>query len=154
MRSNGNRQHTRRWLGGLALWAGAGFASAAGMMAVDLNAGIHLIHAEVAHTDAARMRGLMGRRTLEGNRGMVFVFPDAGRHCMWMRNTYVPLSVAFLDEQGTIINIEDMTPQSEDLHCAARPVRFALEMSRGWFAARGLRAGTRLSGVERLPPAQ
>lgn len=154
MQSNGNERRWRRWLSGLALWAGAGFASAAGMLTVDLNAGIHLIHAEVAHTDAARMRGLMGRRTLEGNRGMVFVFPEAGRHCMWMRNTYVPLSVAFLDERGTIVNIEDMAPQTEELHCAARPAHFALEMSRGWFATRGLHAGMQLSGVERLPPAQ
>ena len=141
------------WLYAALLLGGANFAVASDVKPVSLNAGIHLIQAEVANTHATRMRGLMYRRTLEGNRGMVFVFPEEGRHCMWMRNTYVPLSVAFIDDRGAIVNIEDMVPHSEDQHCAARPVRYALEMSKGWFAARGLKSGMRVSGLEQLSAA-
>ncbi|MGH8699219.1 MAG: DUF192 domain-containing protein, partial [Burkholderiales bacterium] len=72
-------------------------------------------------------------------------------HCMWMRNTYVPLSVAFVDEAGVIVNIADMKPQTEDSHCAARPARYALEMSQGWFAAKGIKPGARLAGIEKAP---
>jgi uncharacterized membrane protein (UPF0127 family) len=115
-----------------------------------LSAGMHLIRAEVAADMASRSRGLMFRKSLAQNAGMVFVFEDASLHCMWMKNTYVALSVAFLDEQGTIINIEDMAPQTEDTHCAAKPARYALEMDRGWFASRGIKPGTKLGGLEKL----
>ena len=119
---------------------------------VQLSAGMHLIRAEVAADMATRSRGLMFRKSLAQNAGMVFVFDEASQHCMWMKNTYVALSVAFLDEQGTIINIENMAPQTEDTHCAARPARYALEMDRGWFAARGIKPGTKLGGMEKLRP--
>jgi uncharacterized protein len=119
---------------------------------VQLSAGMHLIRAEVAADMATRSRGLMFRKSLAPNAGMVFVFDDASLHCMWMKNTYIPLSVAFLDEQGTIINIEDMAPQTEDTHCAKKPARYALEMDRGWFASRGIKPGTRLGGMEKLRP--
>lgn len=84
------------------------------------------------------------------NQGMLFVFDQNDIHCMWMKNTLIPLSVAFLDEGGAIINIEDMQPQSEQTHCARKPARFALEMNRGWFAQRGVRAGAKLRGLEKL----
>jgi uncharacterized protein len=113
---------------------------------------MHLIHAEVAADMATRSRGLMFRKSLAPNAGMVFVFDEASVHCMWMKNTYVALSVAFLDEQGTIINIEDMAPQTEDTHCAKKPARYALEMDRGWFASRGIKPGTKLGGMEKLRP--
>jgi uncharacterized protein len=119
---------------------------------VQLSAGMHLIRAEVAADMATRSRGLMFRKSLAPNAGMVFVFEDASLHCMWMKNTYIPLSVAFLDEQGTIINIEDMAPQTEDTHCARRPARYALEMDRGWFASRGIKPGTKLGGMDKLRP--
>jgi len=119
---------------------------------VQLSAGMHLIRAEVAADMASRSRGLMFRKSLAQNAGMVFVFDEASQHCMWMKNTYVALSVAFLDEQGTIINIENMAPQTEDTHCAARPARYALEMDRGWFTARGIKPGTKLGGMEKLRP--
>ena len=112
-----------------------------------LKAGMHLIRAEVAADFSSRARGLMHRKSLAPNAGMLFIFDDAALHCMWMKNTYVPLSVAFLDEKGEIINIADMEPQSERSHCAARPARYALEMERGWFAQRGIKAGARLGGV-------
>ena len=100
--------------------------------------------------DASRATGLMLRTALPPNGGMLFVFEDVAVHCMWMRNTLLPLSVAFLDEHGAIINIADMQPRTEDSHCAARPARYALEMAQGWFAERGIRAGIRLRGLEKL----
>lgn len=114
---------------------------------VQLNAGMHLIQAEVVSDYASRARGLMYRKSLGRNAGMLFIFDNPAIHCMWMKNTLVPLSVAFIDERGSIVNVEDMEPHSEASHCAAQPVRYALEMNRGWFAARGIRPGTRLGGV-------
>ena len=136
----------------LALWLGALLPALAQLPTVQLSAGMHLIRAEVAADMATRSRGLMFRKSLAPNAGMVFVFDEASLHCMWMKNTYIPLSVAFLDEQGTIINIEDMAPQTEDTHCARRPARYALEMDRGRFAARGIKPGTKLGGMEKLRP--
>ena len=116
-----------------------------------LKAGMHLIHAEVAHTPDTRSRGLMFRESLGANQGMLFVFEGAGRHCMWMRNTLIPLSVAFFSADGTIVNIADMQPRSEQTHCAVREVQHALEMDKGWFAARGIKAGSRILGIEKAP---
>ena len=114
---------------------------------VQLSAGMHLIRAEVAADFATRARGLMHRDSLGANAGMLFVFDQPEIQCMWMKNTLIPLSVAFLDERGAIINIADMEPHSERTHCAARPARYALEMNRGWFAARGIKPGMRLGGI-------
>ncbi|MBS4019565.1 MAG: DUF192 domain-containing protein [Dechloromonas sp.] len=121
------------------------------MPVIELSAGFHRIEAEVAAQDRHRQVGLMHRPTMPVQRGMLFVFPQANTHCMWMRNTFIPLSVAFLDEEGRIINIEDMTPHSEDNHCARRPARYALEMNRGWFVQRGITPGSKLRGLERAP---
>ncbi len=112
-----------------------------------LAAGIHLITAEVASTDPTRTRGLMFRERLAPNHGMLFIFDSKSVHCMWMRNTLIPLSVAFIADDGSVINIEDMQPHDESSHCAAKPVRYALEMDKGWFAQRGLKAGTKISGL-------
>jgi uncharacterized membrane protein (UPF0127 family) len=114
---------------------------------VQLNAGMHLIRAEVAADYGSRMTGLMHRASMPSNAGMLFIFDDNQRQCMWMKNTLIPLSVAFIDEAGAVINIEDMAPQTEDSHCATRPSRYALEMNRGWFAARGIKPGSRLGGI-------
>jgi uncharacterized protein len=114
---------------------------------VQLNAGMHLIQAEVVSDPASRAQGLMHRKELAQNAGMLFVFDERAVHCMWMKNTLIPLSVAFIDERGTIVNIADMQPKSETSHCAAQPVRYALEMNRGWFAARGIKPGSRLGGI-------
>ena len=121
---------------------------------MELNAGFHRIEAEVAADQAMRTQGLMQRRSMPANRGMLFVFTATDRHCMWMRNTLIPLSVAFLDPQGTILNIEEMKPETENTHCAAAPARFALEMNKGWFAAKGIKAGHRLGGLEKAPAPQ
>lgn len=137
------------------LWAlllsGLVNAALAEMPRMDLTIGMYRIDAEVAADQNNRMQGLMQRRTMQPQQGMLFVFTEANRHCMWMRNTFLPLSVAFLDEQGNILNIEDMEPQTEDNHCAARPARFALEMNKGWFAQKGIKAGAKLNGIDKAP---
>ena len=140
----------------LSLLAGMLFAlsASAEMPRMELSAGFHRIEAEVAANQENRALGLMHRKSMGSNQGMLFVFPVAARHCMWMRNTFLPLSVAFLDANGLILNIEDMEPQTEDNHCAAAPARFALEMNKGWFAGKGIKPGQRIGGVEKSPRPQ
>ena len=111
----------------------------------------HKLTAEVAATNPERMQGLMHRRMMPENRGMLFVFTDVSRHAMWMENTYLPLSVAFIDTDGIITNIEDMKPHTRDSHPAVKPVRYALEMNLGWFAKRGIKAGAKIEGLEKAP---
>ncbi len=94
----------------------------------------------------------MYRKAMAQNAGMLFVFPQVESHCMWMRNTLLPLSVAFIDETGVIVSIHDMQPQTEESHCALRPARYALEMNQGWFEKRGIKAGSRIGGIEKAPP--
>jgi uncharacterized protein len=120
---------------------------------VQLKAGMHLIRAEVAADYSTRGRGLMHRKSLAPNAGMLFIFDQPALHCMWMKNTYIPLSVAFLDDNGEIINIADMQPHSEQSHCAARPALYALEMTQGWFAQRGVKAGAKLVGIDQASKA-
>ena len=124
------------------------------MPVMELTAGFHRIEAEVAANDQNRQLGLMNRKSMPQQHGMLFVFAQNNTHCMWMRNTLLPLSVAFMDASGTIINIKDMQPQTEDNHCAAAPARFALEMNLGWFRERGIKAGDVLRGFDRLPAAR
>ena len=133
----------------LATLSGAALAE---LPTVKLSTGMHLIRAEVADSMGTRMEGLMHRKSMPQGSGMVFVFEENAPHCMWMKNTLIPLSVAFIDESGAIINIADMQPHSEQSHCAARPARYALEMNKGWFAQRGIKPGARLSGLEKLAP--
>ena len=118
---------------------------------MELTASFHRIEVEVAADQANRMQGLMHRNSMPANHGMLFVFTTADRHCMWMRNTLLPLSVAFLDEQGRILNIENMKPKTETSHCAAAPARFALEMNLDWFSSKGIKPGQRIGGVEKSP---
>jgi len=122
--------------------------------AISINAGLYVIRAEVANTFETRARGLMYRETLGPNQGMLFVFQAVERHCMWMKNTPLPLSVAFIDERGEVVSISEMAPHTETSHCAARPARFALEMNKGWFAAKGVRAGSKIQGLDKAPPPQ
>lgn len=120
------------------------------MPLTELTIGMYRIEAEVAANDPDRMRGLMQRKAMPVNHGMLFVFAESQRYCMWMKNTLLPLSVAFLDDDGRILNIADMKPQTEDNHCAAKPARYALEMNHGWFRQKGMGAGTQINGVTRL----
>ena len=127
-------------------------ASAAALAAptIELSAGMHRIEAEVASNNADRATGLMNRPSMPIHRGMLFVFPEAGVQCFWMKNTLIPLSIAFLDDSGRIVQIADMKPQSLDNHCSVKPVRFALEMNAGWFKSRGLAAGGRINGIDKV----
>ena len=136
-----------------AAWIAASVAFAE-LPIVELSAGIHLIRAEVAYTFETRAQGLMFRKHLGPNEGMFFVFPQSELHCMWMKNTPIPLSVAFVDEKGKIVSISDMRPQTETSHCAAAPAKFALEMPAGWFATKGIKPGTTIQGLEKAPAAR
>jgi hypothetical protein len=141
-----------------AVLAAAALAAASSALAqmpvVQLVAGMYLIRAEVANSFDTRATGLMFRKSLAPNEGMLFVFPEAEMECMWMKNTLIPLSVAFIDASGAIVSISEMQPQTETTHCAARPAKYALEMNRGWFASKGLRAGTVIRGLDKAPLAR
>lgn len=113
---------------------------------VTLSAGMHLIHAQVAATHSQRMTGLMHRKDMPVTEGMLFVFEVPAIQCFWMKNTLLPLTAAFVADDGSIVNLADMTPQSLDSHCSTKPVRYVLEMNQGWFAKRGIQAGARLGG--------
>ena len=117
------------------------------LAAVRLNVGIHNINAEVARTPDERSTGLMFRQSMPASDGMLFVFDQPATQCFWMKNTYVPLSTAFLADDGSIVNIADMQPQALDSHCSTKPVRYVLEMNQGWFAKRGIKPGARLTGA-------
>ena len=112
----------------------------------ELTAGMHVIHTELAVTDEQQATGMMFRRGMGANDGMLFVNEVAGQRCFWMRNTLIPLTIAFIDDDGTIVNIADMAPRSDDSHCSAKPVKYALEVPLGWFAKRGFKAGLKLRG--------
>ena len=111
-----------------------------------LSAGMHQIDARIARTPDQRATGLMWRRDMPQHEGMLFVFEQPSVQCFWMMNTPSPLTAAFIDEDGTIVNLADMQPLSTQSHCSQRPVRFVLEMNQGWFQKKGLRAGARLMG--------
>jgi uncharacterized protein len=113
---------------------------------VQLQAGMHNIRAQLAATPEQRSTGLMHRREMPQHEGMLFVFEQPSQQCFWMKNTLLPLSIAFLADDGTVVNILDMKPQALDSHCSTKPVRYVLEMNQGWFAKRGVKAGAKLAG--------
>lgn len=138
-----------RWIAAACLAGAAGAGMAAEPMPVTtLSAGMHLITAEVAATEEQRAQGLMHREKLAPNAGMVFAFGAPARVCMWMKNTPLPLSVAFLDRQGVVLNIADMQPNTTTSHCSRQPAHYALEMEQGWFARKGIKPG---SLIKHLP---
>jgi uncharacterized membrane protein (UPF0127 family) len=114
----------------------------------------HTFSVEVAHTEPARVQGLMFRQSLGENDGMLFVFSHPERYSMWMMNTDIPLSVAFLDEKGVILSIADMMPRTATAHSSAGAAKYALEMNLGWFAARNIKPGRRIEGLEKVPAAE
>jgi uncharacterized protein len=114
---------------------------------VQITAGMHIIQAELAITPQQQQTGMMFRRTMGANEGMLFVNDEKDLRCFWMRNTLIPLAIAFIADDGTIVNIAEMKPQSDQSHCSVQPVRFALEMNAGWFSKRGFKPGSRLRGA-------
>ena len=151
----GNLRFVRAWIQGLC-WLTFAMPSwaqntAQSLPTVTLNAGIHVITAELANTGKQREIGLMFRESMPANHGMLFVFDQPGQQCFWMKNTLLPLDVAFIADNGTIVNTERMKPGTLDSHCSSRPVRFVLEMNDGWFAKRGITAGFKLTGKPFTP---
>ncbi len=114
---------------------------------VQLQAGMHNIRAQLATGVNERSTGLMHRREMPQHEGMLFVYEVPTVQCFWMKNTLLPLSIAFLADDGTVVNIRDMQPQALDTHCSDKPVRYALEMNQGWFAKRGVKPGYKLTGA-------
>ena len=121
--------------------------AAQSLPSIKLSAGIHAIEAQLARTPQQREIGLMFRKTMGPNQGMLFAFEQPSQQCFWMKNTLLPLAVAFVGDDGAIVNIDTMKPQTLDSHCSSAPVRFVLEMNDGWFAKRGIEAGQKLSGL-------
>ena len=112
-----------------------------------LSAGFHRIEVQVASTPSQQATGLMFRAEMPQHEGMLFVFPEPKQQCFWMKNTLIPLTAAFVADDGTVVNLVDMQPQTTQSHCSAKPVRFVLEVNQGWFAKKGLKAGMRLVGA-------
>lgn len=114
---------------------------------MNLSAGIYRLNVQVASTFEQRQTGLMWRQSMSQNEGMLFIFEQPSVQCFWMKNTSIPLSAAFLQDDGTIVNIVDMPPFSTDSYCSAQPVRFVLEVNQGWFEEHGITAGKHIFGA-------
>ncbi|WP_240001820.1 DUF192 domain-containing protein [Parvibium lacunae] len=114
---------------------------------VTLTVGGRQIQAEMATENLQRQIGLMQRQHLGTHEGMIFIFPEKGQQCFWMRNTLLPLTAAFIDDDGTIVNLADMQPLKDDSHCSKKPVRYVLEMNQGWFRQQGVKAGQKVQGI-------
>ena len=135
----------------LASWlllCGAAYAQKqAPLPTTTVKVGPHALKVEIVANDADRARGLMFREKLGRDDGMLFVFPDIAYHSMWMKNTLIPLSVAFIDKDGVILNVLDMQPHSLDSHMSAGPALYAIETNKGWFAQKKIKAGDRVTGL-------
>jgi len=114
--------------------------------AIRLSTGMHVLQVQLAQTPEQQQIGLMFRKTMGTNEGMLFVFDEPRQQCFWMKNTLLPLSVAFIADDGSVVNLDNMKPQTLDSHCSTRPVRFVLEMNVGWFDKRGIKAGSKFAG--------
>ena len=145
-----DRWNAARFLAALALSLTVTAAGAdARLKTTTVRVGPHPLKVEVVASDADRARGLMHRKSLGRNDGMLFIFEEPGYHSMWMKNTLIPLSVAFIDAQGTILNILDMEPETLDPHSSAGPSIYAIEVNKGWFAEKKVKAGDKVTGLPR-----
>jgi len=111
-----------------------------------LSAGMYQIDVQIAQTPEQRQIGLMFRKEMPQAEGMIFVFEQPATQCFWMKNTLLPLTAAFVADDGRIVNLVDMKPMSEDSHCSKEPVRFVLEMNQGWFSRKNIKEGSKLGG--------
>jgi hypothetical protein len=125
----------------------ASTAFSSSLPVIELKAGKEKIQAEVASTPESQQIGLMYRTSMGANAGMLFAFRDKAGHCFWMRNTLIPLSIAFIGDDGRIVNIEEMEAKTENNHCPQKPVRFALEMNQGWFTQKKIKPGSLIEGL-------
>ena len=112
-----------------------------------MSVGVHQIDAQVARTPQEHAIGLMFRKEMPPNEGMLFVFKEPSKQCFWMKNTLLGLTAAFVADDGTVVNLEDMQANTTDSHCSSQPVRYVLEVNQGWFAKKGIKAGAKLSGA-------
>lgn len=134
-----------RMLVAVSLLAGTTLLHAAQLL--ELRVGEHSLQVEYVNTPEERRRGLMGRQQLAADQGMLFRFDEVRRHCLWMKNTPLQLSAAFLDGDGVIVDLIDLEPLSETIRCSREPARYALEVNQGWFEARGAGPGLRVDGL-------
>jgi uncharacterized membrane protein (UPF0127 family) len=111
-----------------------------------LSVGMYRIDAQVATTKEQHATGLMFRTEMPQQEGMLFVFEQATQQCFWMKNTLIPLSVAFVADDGTLVNLDEMKAQTLNAHCSEKPVRYVLEMNAGWFSKKGIKPGNKLQG--------
>tara|TARA_B100000614_G_scaffold230551_1_gene223899 strand:+ start:254 stop:703 length:450 start_codon:yes stop_codon:yes gene_type:complete len=109
-----------------------------------------LSNIEVASNPNDRRKGLMFRKSLPEDHGMFFVWEYRKRQCMWMRNTYIPLNVAYIDTKGKILEIYEMLPLSEDSICSKKRVKYALEVNLDWFKRNNLQVGDQIDITEIL----
>ena len=112
------------------------------------------LRVEVANTEKSRLTGLMYRKKLGAGRGMIFIYKEEKKTAMWMKNTLIPLSVAFVNKNGKILNIEKMEPLDLTHHQSNGLAKYSLEVNQGWFAKNGVKPGDKLWGLEKLPTAQ
>ena len=155
MRNSAHRLAPARWLPGLLLCILAALAptgaAAADLPTIPLTIDGHKLIAEVAATNEQRMTGLMHRFSLKPDHGMLFVFREQQPQAFWMKNTFIALSIAYIDNKGKIVNIEDMAPKTENTHPSNGPVLYALEMKKGWFKEHGIDAGAVVKGLDKAP---
>ena len=118
-----------------------------GLQTVELKTGIYRIQAEIADNSETRQTGLMNRTSMPMNSGMLFVFEEKAGHCFWMFSTKIPLSIAFIGDDGKIVNIEEMQAATTNNHCPKAPIRYALEMNKQWFSERVIGPGSVISGL-------
>lgn len=130
--------------------AGLSCLAYAGEPLLELRVGDSALRAEYARSPAERERGLMERTELAADRGMLFRFDEVRRHCLWMKNTPLPLSAAFMDAQGRIVDMIDLQPQDRTIRCSSEPARYALEVNQGWFRQRALNVGAQVTGIPEL----
>ena len=143
-----DRSAVARFLAALAfMFAATAVLADTRLKTATVRVGPHALKVEVVSTDADRARGLMHRKSLGRDAGMLFIFDEPAYHSMWMQNTLIPLSVAFIDTQGTILNILDMEPQTLDAHVSAGPSIYAIEVNKGWFAEKKVKAGDKVTGL-------
>src|SRR5450759_1598723 len=136
-------------LGLVALLGSSSYAQNSAQMELPrtkLSAGIHLIDTQLATNPEQRETGLMFRKEMPASEGMLFVFEQPAQQCFWMKNTLLPLTAAFVTDDGSIVTLADMQPQTTDSHCSAQPVRYVLEMNQGWFRKKGIKTGSKLDG--------
>ena len=150
MRENGAMKHIAiallAWAVALGNLSHAQSTPQLNLQRIKLSAGLHLIDSQVAASQDERSTGLMFRKDMAPSEGMLFVFEQAAVQCFWMKNTLLPLTAAFMADDGTIVNLVDMKPQTLDSHCSRQPVRYVLEMNQGWFDKKGIKAGFKLAG--------